>query len=415
MAENISVMTVQDIMRFEGINCWVMYCDEHSDPYFAKIFTRNSVVPAMGIITQDRATLIVHTLDADSVIQYDNVNLITYGSSEGVDLESSLIKTLSDAEYPPVISFTYSTLRDAQVDILGVGLHEYLTNVIGALYGEKSKSISFNSADRMVYAFMDRKQEGEIERMRLAARRALEILTEAFLQLESGMTEKDAVRVVHDIFDCKPAYFDEMGVVREEYAWDEAICPVVLAGPSFKKGGHASASEQVIEPGHTLYFDFGVKLTFSDGASWSSDIQRMGYILRSGESEPPETVKRVFSTLVQAIAKGMSSIRPGQQGWEADAVVRNWVLSEGFPDYDHSTGHAIGELAHNPGALLGLKGRGLAGLRVQPNAVYSMEPRIAIENGGSIEEMVLVTENGGVPLCAPQETLFLVPIKNGTK
>ena len=96
------------------------------------------------------------------------------------------------------------------------------------------------------------------------------------------------------------------------------------------------------------------------------------------------------------------------KGYELDEIVRKEILSAGYPDYNHSTGHAIGESAHNPGALIGTRERKLAKLRVQPKGVYTLEPRIPISNGGSIEEMVVFTNKGGEPLCEPQKELYLI-------
>ena len=104
----------------------------------------------------------------------------------------------------------------------------------------------------------------------------------------------------------------------------------------------------------------------------------------------------------------MRTIRPGMKGYRIDEVVRFYITKHGYPDYNHATGHAIGALAHNPGTLLGPKSRKLSHLKIQPDAVYSMEPRIAIVNGGSIEEMIQVTHKGGIPLCAPQTSLWLI-------
>lgn len=403
---NRRIITVQDIMRSNDIPCWVMYCAEKSDPYFMKIVTPKTTAPSVAIIGSKECSVIVHSLDIDNVERYDNVHVVAY-EKEG-KLWQEIENALESIGLPDTISLTYSTLKDAQVDVIGYGLYKFLTRRLRKLYTNNSRKVKFSSAEELVYAFSDRKDETEISKIRLAARRALEILESAFQNMVPGMTELEAVDLVHSLTEQKPAYFKEMGVVNEEYAWEKDVCPIVLAGPSLKKGGHAAASDLRIERGFTVYFDFGVQLTFEDGSKWSSDIQRMGYVLKEGKIDPPADVSRIFRTLTEAIAVGMETIRPGMKGYEVDAVVRGHVLKEGYPDYNHATGHAIGELAHNPGASLSSKSRKLSHLRVQLNGVYSIEPRIAIPNGGSVEEMVLVTSNGGVALCQQQKTLYLI-------
>lgn len=403
---NTRITKVQDIMKFYDIPCWVMYCDEKSDPYFMRIVTSKTIVPAAVVIGIKECIVIANSLDFDNVERYDNVQTVPFEKEE--ELWEEIDKAIKAIGLPNKIGLTYSTIRDAQVDVMGFGLYNYLTERLQKLYATLNRKVEFCSAEEIVYAFSDRKELNEISKMKIAAQRALEILESAFSKIEPGMTELDVVKLVHSIFDQKPAYFKDVGVTNEEYSWNEDICPVVLAGPSLQKGGHAVASDMRIEKGHTIYFDFGVRLTFEDTSKWSSDIQRMGYVLKEGENQPPSDVSRMFGTLIDAIALGMKTIRPGMKGYEVDEVVRGHILNQGYPDYNHSTGHAIGELAHNPGALLGTKDRKLSHLRVQPNAVYSMEPRIAIPNGGSVEEMVLVTPDGGVPLCPPQKSLYLI-------
>jgi len=404
--ENDKICAVQEIMRFYDIKCWIMHCDEHSDPYFSKIISANTIVPSIAILSQRQCNIIVHELDADNITKSDKMIVLSYKKEK--ELWEKIEKIIIELDFPKSIALNYSTFLDAQVDVIGHGLYEHITNELTNVYETNEKKVNFSSAEEIIYAFSDRKGEEDISKMRVAARRALEILEAAFNKIEPGMTELDVVKLVHLITDEKPDYFSEFGVVEEAYSWREDLCPVVLAGPSLQKGGHALASDLKIEKGFTIYFDFGVQLTFEDGTKWSSDIQRMGYLLKNGEQKAPPEVHKMFSTLVEAIELGMEFIRPGMKGYEVDEVVRGHILKNGYPDYNHATGHSIGEEAHNPGALLGPKGRNLSKLKVQPSGVYSIEPRISINNGGSIEETVLVTEKGGVPLCEPQKQIYLI-------
>lgn len=402
MKDNIS--KVHDIMKFTGITCWLLYTDEHSDPYFSNIISDKLIVPSIAIITDSKCYLIVNSLDADNFKIYEGIEISIYSKSS--DMWEQVYNIISKEGFPAEINLNYSTFNDAQVDVLGHGIYLYLTEQLHSYYKCNSKEVEFRSAEKILYAYFDRKNLDDITKMKIAAARALEILEVAFSNLRTGMTEMDVVTLVHNIMTESPCVHDQ--VIKEDFSWNKDYCPVVLSGPSFVKGGHAMPSDLVLEPGYTIYFDFGVTLTFTDGSKWSSDIQRMGYILAENESEPPQSVKKMFNTLVTAIEKGIKHIKPGMKGYEVDKIVRSYITEAGYPDYDHSTGHAIGELAHNPGALLGPEGRSLANLELQPNGVYTIEPRIPIINGGSIEEMVHVTYEGGVPLCTPQKDLYLI-------
>ena len=89
-------------------------------------------------------------------------------------------------------------------------------------------------------------------------------------------------------------------------------------------------------------------------------------------------------------------------------MVRSVITESGYPDYNHATGHPVGETAHSPGTSLSPAGHKRSGMLLRENGVYTIEPRIQIENGGSIEEMIRVTKNGGEPLCTPQKFLYLI-------
>ena len=163
-----------------------------------------------------------------------------------------------------------------------------------------------------------------------------------------------------------------------------------------------------LKKGDTIYCDFGVKLISKSGQKYASDLQRMGYALLPGEKVAPLTIQKVFDTLVEAISIGIKNCTPSRKGYEIDSLVRNYILSKGFPNYNHSTGHPVGEEAHGLGTSIAPKGAMHSDLFLKSNGVYTIEPRIQIKNGGSIEEMVLVTDSGGVTLCEPQRTLYLI-------
>ena len=99
---------------------------------------------------------------------------------------------------------------------------------------------------------------------------------------------------------------------------------------------------------------------------------------------------------------------PGFQDDKIDAIVRNLILNAGYPDYNHATGHAIGQEAHGLGAILGNKGSSTSALKIQSKGVYTIEPRIAISNGGSVEEMILAEDGGGVFISPRQKKLYLI-------
>ena len=167
-------------------------------------------------------------------------------------------------------------------------------------------------------------------------------------------------------------------------------------------------SDKKLIKGDTIYFDFGIKGVFSDQEVLYTDMQRMGYALKKNETKAPKSVQKVFDTLVNSIEDGIDELKPGVKAYVIDNVVRQKILKAGFPDYMHATGHPVGLKVHDIGAIISLKTSKRANLEIIENCIYTLEPRVNIANGGSIEEMILATKFGGIPLCKKQTKIYLV-------
>lgn len=385
---------------------WIMYSAESSEEFFSKYISKSTTAPALAIISREKVYVLVHELDSNNVSD-ENMQKITY--YKGSDFYTSIKNCIGDLKFPKEIFLNYSTQNDTATDVLGHGAYTYLYNIINKIYSEAEKNFSINSAEKFIYELEQINDEEQIKAMEYAAKRALEILEEAFAKIEVGMSEKDVSNLVHNIFNKKPDYFEEIGVIKEEYSWEKENCPIVLIGENLKSGGHSKPSDLKLERGNTIYFDFGVKLTFANGKVASSDIQRTGYVLKEEEEDAPKEIKEPFETLVNAITLGINEMKPGVKGYEIDDIVRSHIQYKSYPDYNHGTGHPVKEIAHAMGTSISPKSEKSfkSSMELKETGVYTIEPRIPIENGCSIEEMVLVTKNGGRPLCTRQEKLYL--------
>lgn len=385
---------------------WIMYSSEGSDPYFGKFITDKTIVPSAAVLSKENTTIFVHELDKENIKDFSG-EVMVYDSKNTI--MKSVKKALERLQFPQKIYLNYSDRLDSQTDVLGHGTFRYLSDSISEFYKNSGKpKPEFNSADEIIYFLLDSKTDEDIRYLKIAANRALEILNIAFRKIRPGMSEKMIADLVHNIFRQKPLYFKKFGIVSEDFSWEKETCPIVLVGENLQKGGHTAPSDKILRRGDTVYFDFGVKITLKNGKSYSSDLQRMGYVLMPHEKIPPSDVKNVFDALTGAIQKGIENMYPNKKGFEIDEIVRNHIVGKGYPNYNHATGHPIGEHAHNPGTSISPKGYKRSEMPIRENGVYTIEPRIQIPNGGSIEEMVMVTKNGGIPLCTPQRSLYLI-------
>jgi Xaa-Pro aminopeptidase len=253
------------------------------------------------------------------------------------------------------------------------------------------------SAEGIISSLRGRKTASEVEKIKRAVAITGEIFQQTFEFLRVGMTEKEVAEYMHRLTG-------EKGV---GLAWPIESNPAVNSGPD-SPVGHSGPTEIKIRSGHLLHFDFGVK---SEG--YCSDIQRLVYFLRSGETDAPAEVKRGFETVRQAIEKARAALKPGVAGKEIDGIARKIVTEAGYPEFMYGLGHQLGRVAHDGGALLGPlweKYGDQPNQRVEAGNIYTLEPGLVIPGYGyvGLEEDVLVTASGAEYLSAPQEKLILI-------
>jgi Xaa-Pro aminopeptidase len=190
-------------------------------------------------------------------------------------------------------------------------------------------------------------------------------------------------------------------------AWSWQGCPIVNSGPESDPGHAAPRDDILVAPGHLVHVDLGVRRE-----GYCSDIQRMWYVRRPGEQQPPAEIERAFAVVLQAIDAGAAALRPGVRGFEVDAVAREVIVEGGFEEYRHAFGHGLGRACHDGGPLLGPRWERYGNtpdMLVEVGHVYTLELGVVTGAGYlGLEEDVLVTEDGCVFLSTQQRTLGLV-------
>jgi Xaa-Pro aminopeptidase len=253
------------------------------------------------------------------------------------------------------------------------------------------------SAEAVISALRGRKTPTEQARIRKAVEITDEIFSQTFTFIRAGMTEVE-------IGEYMQRLAQERGV---GLAWPAENCPAVNSGPN-SPVGHNGPTEIKVEHGHLVHFDFGVRYE-----EYCSDIQRVAYILREGEIEPPVEVQRGFLTIRTAIEKSRQAMKAGVTGNSIDVIAREIVSDSGYPDYPYALGHQLGRVAHDGGALLGPlweKYGDTPNQKLEVGQVYTIEPGLAVTDYGylGLEEDVLITENGAEYFTRPQTEILLL-------
>ncbi len=383
-----------EILNEENIDCWLTFVRESStvpDPAMDLIVGTGVTWQSAFILTaQGDSISIVGSLDKANQESYGNYSeIIGYLQS----IENDLLNTLKKID-PQKIAINYS-LNSATADGLSYGMYlqlmKYLENTP---YADR-----LVSSESILNKLRGRKSKSEIESVKKAINLTIEMFDKVGVFITSGKSERDVAAFL----------MDQVNSAQVKLAWDPEHCPAVFTGPD-TAGAHAGPTNRLIKTGHVLNIDFGVKV---DG--YCSDLQRSWYILRPGEEDAPEEVKKGFRVIFESISKAAAAIRPGKTGNDIDTIARNYIVSHGYEEYPHALGHQIGREAHDGGGLLAPKWErygDLPDIPIEKNQLYTIEPRLIIKDYGvaTVEEIVVITDDGCEFLSPRQKEIYLVRV-----
>lgn len=386
------VQQAKSLLKEKKIDLWMTFVRETSagyDPVLPMIFGKQTLTwdSALMITASGESICILGNLDktlAEDTGAYDTV--IGYDKS----IREALLETIRRID-PQTIAINIS--KD---DVFADGLHHgmYLRLVeflAGTPYAER-----LVSAAELIGALRGRKSQAEIERLRRSAATAEAIYDTTITEMGLGMSEVEVAQMMlNDVA--------QRGLTT---AWAENSCPCVNVGAESALG-HASPKDLRIQKGMIVHFDFGVREN-----DYCSDLQRVVYFLRDGETSAPEAVQHGFSTVVRALEAAVAAMKPGITGEEVDAIARRMVVEAGYPEFKHATGHQLGLETHDGGTVLGPAWERYGSTpfgRLEAGQVFAVEPSLIVPGYGiiGIEEDVLVTEQGAVYLSTPQKEIIL--------
>ncbi len=382
-----------EILKEKNIDLWMTFVTETSvmrDPVMDYIFGEGGLTwPSALIFTRTGERIaIVGRYETESV---ERGGLFPTVLGYDKSIRPLLIETLERIQ-PRQIAI--NTSRDS-VHADGLTHGQYL-NLIALLDGTDFGN-RLVSAEAIVAALRGRKTLEEQARIRRAVQITDEIFEEAFRFIRPGMTEIEVASFMQDRVKARGL----------ELAWPADACPAVNFGPN-SPVGHSGPTNIKLERGHLLHFDFGVKYQ-----GYCSDIQRMAYLLREGETSAPPEVQKGFDTIYNANELCRKAMKPGVTGNSIDVIARKAVTSAGYAEYMHALGHQLGRVAHDGGALLGPlweKYGNLPNMLLEEGQVFTLEPGLDLPGYGhlSLEEDVVVTKTGTEYIARPQTELKIL-------
>jgi Xaa-Pro aminopeptidase len=374
------------------IDCWLTFTRESQmcgDPTLEFLLG--------NYVTWHSSFILSRKLGAVAIVgRYDRATVEDTGAYSRVESfvkdYKPLLKDVMLEIDPARIALNWSVASEI-ADGLTHGMYLTLKDVLGQI----GMADRFVSAEPLVSALRQRKTEAELGAIRgaIADTEAVYDLVAGFMR--AGRTEREIAAFV-------AAEFERRGV---EPAWPANTCPAVFAGPNTAEA-HYPPTDRVIEPGMVVSMDMGTKRD-----NYCSDLQRTFYVLAEGENEAPAEVAKAFAVITESIERARKAMRPGVTGVLVDAACRNYVTDNGYEEFPFAVGHQVGRYAHDGTALLGPEWEKYAEKvhqKLEPGMVFTLEPRISVPDRGvvTVENMVVVTEEGADYISTPQRKLILV-------
>jgi Xaa-Pro dipeptidase len=230
------------------------------------------------------------------------------------------------------------------------------------------------------------KEEAEVELMRKAGQITDTAFHKAMARLKSGATELDIANEIDYQFRLLGAEYNSF-VTGVRFVGPERGREVTAARSTAKK----------LEPGDSVTFDLGCVYE-----GYCSDFGRTAFV-----GEPPAEYFKIHELVLEAQREGMKAMKAGQiTAAKADKIARAVIEAEGYgPNFTHRLGHGIGVTVHEPPFLDGVDPTVL-----QSNMTFTVEPSIRIPGrfGNRVEDVVLVTEEGGTSLYTTDRRLYIV-------
>jgi Xaa-Pro aminopeptidase len=237
-----------------------------------------------------------------------------------------------------------------------------------------------------------------VEAIKAAVQATEKILDEIPSYIKPGMSELDIFNWVKS----------RMEFYEVEPSWDANYDPGVYAGPDSPLGHCFPEDSLLLQPGHTLVLDFGLKVN-----GYCSDLQRTWYVLKDGETEAPPHVQKTFKDMLAILEAGEQVIKPGVTGADVDTPMRQVITDRGYPEWGYAMGHEIGRSAHDGSICLGPEWQRYGSSVLVPleeGNCFAVECGIKLEGVGffHFEQDVLVTKDGMEYLSSKQTELHYI-------
>jgi Xaa-Pro aminopeptidase len=386
-------------MREAGIDLWLVICQEDDyDPVFTTLIPIDTWAPILQmLIFYDRGDSAgverINLSMTDTHSFYDKPWTGTYHEEQW-----PLLRKIIKERNPRRIGINTGVIQ------WGAGglTHNLYTQLVETLPAKYVKRLV--SAEPLVTRWLATLSDQEVELYDHVVNVAHAVLAECYSRraITPGVTTTD---------DLEWFYWQRCADLGLEVAFKPFFNTVRREAAKAQFG----AADRTIRAGDLIHSDVGLRYVGLD-----TDHQQCAYVLRPGETDAPEGLRRLVSEANRLQDVFMSEFRQGLTGNEMLSRILTRARAEGIPNpkvYSHSLGHFL----HEPGPLIGLPweqkccpGRGDVPLELNYSFTAELNVRDVVpewedqEVTMGLEEDVVFTESGCRPLDGRQTALYLI-------
>jgi hypothetical protein len=329
---------VPRMMRETGFDMWIVSCNEDNlDPVFETMVPYENWNPITQILVffdqgpaKGVERLNVSRTDTQGLFKnaWDSA---AFDAKKGESQWEALGRVVRERD-PKRIG-----LNEGEVQWVAGGLSSVLKKRLVDAVGPKYAS-RLASAEPLVTLWAETLLDEEVEMMERAAALSRSIIADMFSSkvITVGQTTAD---------DLRWYYWQRVADLGLKVSFSPFVS---IRGRSPKDVEKWGKDDKIIRPGDILHCDVGIKY-----ARWNSDHQELAYVLRSGETDAPDGLKKLMAETNRLQDVYCGEFKAGLTGNEMLGKMLGKAKEAGIPG-PRIYSHSMGLFLHEPGPLIGL-------------------------------------------------------------
>lgn len=346
------------MMKKHGADVWIVVNEEfHSDA------VTEHIVPPIPIVGRRDFFIFIDKgdkLERYAIVRYEEERLKNFYTMllPSRDGTAATIKKLIEERDPKTIALNFKGTRGATSG-LTYDAYEFLEEALGDKYEKR-----FVPAQNLITDYLDTRLPEELEHYRTAVL-ATDVITRRAFSNEVIVPGKTTVG---DVRWWMMQQLNNIGVTT----WFQPDLRVqrqaTNANPASTQFLPVAAESVTLQRGDLIHVDFGLIYM-----GLSTDWQKMGYILKKGEKDAPEGMKKALKNTNRLQDIIFSIARAGMTGSEVYDKTMEQCKKEGINAMIYS--HPVGAQGHGLGASIDFRRAAIGGHieHIRPGSYMSIE------------------------------------------